>query len=78
MDTNECLYRCFDEWVQLKEKEGYVKNVCGVNGLIAVISFIDYIKEKIDANNNIDRQSNQRDQTHYGRTRLEPRNLSKA
>lgn len=74
MDTNECLYRCFDEWLEIKEKEGYT---CGVNGLIAVISFIDYIKEKIDANNNTNGKGDQRDQTHYGRTRLEPRNLSK-
>jgi hypothetical protein len=60
MDAGECLYKYFDEWLECKEREGQVKNIYGTTGLIAIISFIDYIKEKVDASRNRNRECDQR------------------
>ena len=60
MDAGECLYRYFDEWLECKEREGQSQSIYGTTGLIAVISYIDYIKEKVDANRNRNRECDQR------------------
>jgi hypothetical protein len=60
MDAGECLYKYFDEWLACKEREGQAQNIYGTTGLIAVISYIDYIKEKVNANRNRNRECDQR------------------
>ena len=38
------LSKYFDEWLKEKEKHNLVQTVYGLNGLMAVANFIDYIK----------------------------------
>lgn len=67
MDVGECLYKHFDEWLECKQREG--QNIYGVTGLVAVINFIDYMKEKLDENNHINRKGDQRTQPYYRKSR---------
>ena len=68
MDAGECLYKHFDEWLECKQREG--QNIYGVTGLIAVINFIDYMKEKLNASSNINDERNQRTQLYYRKSRV--------
>lgn len=47
------LSNYFDEWLKEKEAHNLIQNVYGVNGLMAVINFIEYInyeERNINAN----------------------------
>jgi hypothetical protein len=71
MDAGECLYKYFDEWLECKEREGQAQSIYGTTGLIAVISYIDYIKEKVDASRNSNRECDQRTQPYYRKSGIE-------
>lgn len=66
MDVNR-LDDYFDEWITDKEVDNSINNVYGQSGLIAIVNFILFIKEK--ENDNSYRKSNQRDQTYCSRGR---------
>jgi hypothetical protein len=62
--------KCFEMWMEEKEEINAIKNVYGMNGVMAVISFVDFLKEKYD---NTNRESDQRDKTHCSGSGFNPR-----
>lgn len=68
MDANR-LDDYFEEWIKDKEAINSINNVYGQSGLMAIVNFIIFIK---DREHGIDsyRKSNQRNQADYCRTRV--------
>ena len=67
------LSQYFDEWLSEKEKYNLIQNVYGLNGLMAIVNFIDYIKYqeslkypgKEISNGNFNGKSSRRNQANY-------------
>ena len=60
------LDKYFDEWIEDKSVINSINNVYGQTGLLAIVSFINFVKGK--EYDYSDRESNCRNQTHYAGT----------
>ena len=68
MDTNR-LDDYFEDWIKDKEVANSINNVYGQSGLMAIVNFILFVKDKEHECNSY-RKSYQRGQADYSRTRL--------
>lgn len=59
----------FDKWISDKEAINAINNVYGQSGLMAIVNFILYVKDK-EYECNSYRKSNQRNQADYCGTRI--------
>jgi methionine salvage enolase-phosphatase E1 len=62
----------FDAWFRDKQETNSIQNVYGQTGLMAIVNFINFIKEKENVNHS-HREGSQRNQKNYCRTVLDTR-----
>jgi len=72
MNVN-CLDNYFENWIAEKESINCINNVYGQAGLMAIVNFIQFIKEKENANNYSYRKSGSGNQADYSRTEFRAR-----